>query len=186
MPERLIDAATALFAERGFEATSVQDVVTAAGVTKGAMYHYFTSKDDLLYEIYHRLLTLQAAHLEEFLAANGPADERLHAAAVDVVETSADHFDAFVVYLRSAHLLDVERQRVVRTERRRYHDRFRLLVEQGQTAQVFRRDVSPDLAVHAFFGAAHAIPTWFHADGPLSLADIAGQLADLLLAALRA
>ena len=45
--ERLLNVATRLFARHGFESTSVQDIVDAAGVTKGAMYHYYGSKDDL-------------------------------------------------------------------------------------------------------------------------------------------
>ena len=56
LPDRLLAVATRMFAEKGFGNTSVQEIVEAAGVTKGAMYHYFGSKDDLLYEIYHRLL----------------------------------------------------------------------------------------------------------------------------------
>ena len=47
VPQRLLAAATRLFAERGYDRTSVQEIVEAAGVTKGALYHYFGSKDDL-------------------------------------------------------------------------------------------------------------------------------------------
>ncbi len=45
-------AAVELFATQGYANTSVQQIVEAAGVTKGAMYHYFESKDDLLFGIY--------------------------------------------------------------------------------------------------------------------------------------
>src|SRR5258708_26473757 len=69
--ERLLNVATRLFARHGFEGTSVQDIVDAAGVTKGAMYHYYGSKDDLLYEVYHQVLTMQTSHLEDIAA--GPA-----------------------------------------------------------------------------------------------------------------
>ena len=51
MEERIIAAAVTLFAERGFDATAVQQIVDRAEVTKGALYHYFDSKDELLYEI---------------------------------------------------------------------------------------------------------------------------------------
>jgi AcrR family transcriptional regulator len=54
---RLLEAAVSLFAEKGFDATSVQEIVERAQVTKGAMYHYFRSKDDLLYAIYHGLIS---------------------------------------------------------------------------------------------------------------------------------
>ena len=63
MEERIIAAAVTLFAERGFDGTAVQQIVDRAEVTKGALYHYFDSKDDLLYEIYHRLLGLQTERL---------------------------------------------------------------------------------------------------------------------------
>ena len=71
LPERLLAVATRLFAEKGFEGTSVQEIVAAAGVTKGAMYHYFASKDDLLYEIYHRLLVMQTNRLQQFAGGEG-------------------------------------------------------------------------------------------------------------------
>ena len=62
------NAAVELFATQGYAKTSVQQIVTAAGVTKGAMYHYFTSKDDLLFGIYDQLLTMQKAHLDALIA----------------------------------------------------------------------------------------------------------------------
>ncbi len=63
VPQRLLAVATRLFAERGYDRTSVQEIVEAAGVTKGALYHYFGSKDDLLHEVYARMLRLQQQRL---------------------------------------------------------------------------------------------------------------------------
>ena len=76
--QRLLSAATRLFAARGFEGTSVQEIVSAAGVTKGAMYHYFDSKDDLLKEIYGRVLRLQMDRLFTIADGPGPVAERLY------------------------------------------------------------------------------------------------------------
>ena len=64
VPQRLLAAATRLFAERGYDRTSVQEIVEAAGVTKGALYHYFGSKDDLLHEVYARVLRVQQERLD--------------------------------------------------------------------------------------------------------------------------
>ena len=89
--ERLLSVATRLFARHGFESTSVQDIVDAAGVTKGAMYHYYGSKDDLLYEVYHQVLSMQTSHLDEIAAGPGTAEERLRAAAAALVQTSLDN-----------------------------------------------------------------------------------------------
>ena len=182
--ERLIAAATRLFAEHGYESTSVQDVVSAAGVTKGAMYHYFDSKDALLYEIYHRLLAMQAAQLDRIAAGPGSAGQRLRLAAVDVVETTAANLDEAIVFFRSQHLLAADKQKLVRGERRRYHERFRDLVVEGQRTGEFRAHADPDLVVSYFFGSVHHLGTWFHPSGPLTATAVGESYADLLLSGL--
>ncbi|MGW6507380.1 helix-turn-helix domain-containing protein, partial [Streptomyces niveus] len=85
VPQRLLAAATRLFAEQGYGSTSVQEIVEAAGVTKGALYHYFGSKEDLLQEVYARVLRLQQERLDAFADADEPVERRLRAAAADVV-----------------------------------------------------------------------------------------------------
>lgn len=182
--ERLIAAATRLFAGDGYEATTVQDVVAAAGVTKGAMYHYFDSKDALLYEIYHRLLAMQSTRLEQIAAGPGDPGRRLRLAAVDVVETTVAHLDDAIVFLRSQHLLAADKQKLVRAERRRYHERFRDLVVEGQQSGVFRADADADLVVSFFFGAVHQLGTWFHPGGPLTATALGESYVDLLLSGL--
>ena len=91
---RVLDAAVELFAEQGFDATSVQEVVERARVTKGAMYHYFRSKDDLLYEIYHDLITVQLAGMDRIMAAGGPAPDTLRAIIVDLIVTTTARLGA--------------------------------------------------------------------------------------------
>jgi AcrR family transcriptional regulator len=185
VPQRLVTAATRLFAEQGFESTSVQQIVDAAGVTKGAMYHYFDSKDDLLYEIYARVLRVQTARMERAADSTEPVPRRLHAVASDVVATTAANLDDTVIFFRSMHLLHPDKQAEVRAERRRYHERVRRLIEEGQRDGVFRSDKSAELVVDFFFGAVHHLGTWFHQDGELSGEQVGEHFADLLLDALR-
>ncbi len=184
--ERLLHVATRLFARHGFEGTSVQDIVDAAGVTKGAMYHYYDSKDDLLYEVYHQLLTMQISHLEEIAAGAGSPEQRLRAAAADVVKTSLDNLDDMIVFFRSLHLLPEDKQAQVRSERRYYHDRFRALVDEGVAAGTFRGDVPPDIVVHYFLSVVNQLGSWFHPDGSLSATQVGQLFTDLLIGGLRA
>ncbi|MBS2961926.1 TetR family transcriptional regulator [Actinocrinis puniceicyclus] len=184
--ERLLAASLRLFAAQGVEGTSVQEIVAAAGVTKGAMYHYFASKDDLLYEIYHRLLSRQTERLNAIADGPGSARERVRAAAADVVESTLDSIDEAIVSFRSVHMLPNPQRAQVRAERRRYHERFRELVEEGQRDGAFRDDVPADLAVHFFFGSVNQLGTWYHRDGGLTRQQIAEQYARLFLAGLGA
>ncbi|MEU8802023.1 TetR/AcrR family transcriptional regulator [Spirillospora sp. NPDC048819] len=185
LPDRLLAVATRMFADKGFENTSVQEIVGAAGVTKGAMYHYFGSKDDLLYEIYHRLIGLQMSRLEQIADGPGTAEERLRAAAVDVLDTSFRYLDDFTVFFRSTHLLPRDRREAVRAERRRYHERFRGLVEEGQREGTFRDRTPADIAVHFFFGTVHQIGTWYRPGGRLEPAAISEHYVDLFLNGLK-
>jgi AcrR family transcriptional regulator len=185
VPQRLLSVATRLFAEQGFESTSVQQIVDAAGVTKGAMYHYFGSKDDLLYEIYARVLRVQTTRMETEADSSQPVAQRLHAVASDVVATTAANLDDTVIFFRSMHLLHPDKQAEVRAERRRYHERVCRLIEEGQADGTFRSDKSAELVVDFFFGAVHHLGTWFHRDGALTGEQVGAHFADLLLDSLR-
>ncbi len=182
VPQRLLRVATRLFAEKGFETTSVQEIVDAAGVTKGAMYHYFDSKDDLLYEIYVRLLRAQLANLEKIVTSEAPVQGRLRALARDVVYTTLQHVESARIFLRSMHLLDPEKLAQVREERRKYGARFVELVEEGQRDGTFRPGgATPDLRLYYFIGAVHYLTVWYRPNGSASADEIADRFADMLL-----
>lgn len=185
VPQRLLEVARQLFAEQGFERTSVQDVVSAAGVTKGAMYHYFDSKDDLLAAIYARVLRLQMDRLETFVSVDAPVEKRVFDAAADVVVTTIEHLDSTTVYFRSLHQLSPQKQEEVRRERRRYHDIFRAMVAEGQQAGVFRSDLSADLVVDYFFGSVHHLPTWWKPSRAMDAKTVGRTFATLLIDGLR-
>ncbi|MFP8941444.1 TetR/AcrR family transcriptional regulator [Streptomyces fenghuangensis] len=185
VPQRLLAAATRLFADRGYDRTSVQEIVEAAGVTKGALYHYFGSKDDLLHEIYGRVLRLQQERLDAFASSKAPVEQRLRDAAADVVVTTIDNLDDASIFFRSMHQLSEDKQKQVRAERRRYHERFRALIEEGQKAGVFSTATPADLVVDYHFGSVHHLSTWYRPGGRMTPQEVADHLADLLLRALR-
>ncbi len=179
-------AAVDLFARFGFANTSVQQIVDVAGVTKGAMYHYFRSKDDLLFGIYEHLLTLQGEHLEAIVSTDDTTAQKLRAACVDVIETSIEFLDEGTVFFRSAHMLPVEKQLEVKQRRRDYNDRFAALVEAGQREGIYRTDIPRAVLVANFFSDLHYLPQWYSADGPEDGSLIAAQLTDLFLAGISA
>jgi AcrR family transcriptional regulator len=149
------------------------------------MYHYYASKDDLLQQIYTRLLLVQAQRLADIAEADGPVEERLRAAAADVVVSTLDHLDDAMVSFRSMHMLPPDRQAQVRADRRRYHERFRALIEEGQVEGVFRADLAADLVTHQFFGGVHHLGSWYRADGELTPQAIGASFAELLLRSLQ-
>jgi AcrR family transcriptional regulator len=71
---RILDAARELFASRGWAATSVDEVVRSAGVTKGALYHHFRDKTDLLRAVYEEQ---EQTSIERLLGSVGTSDDPL-------------------------------------------------------------------------------------------------------------
>ena len=127
------------------------------------------------------MLRLQTDRLNAIAARTAPVRERLAEAAADVVVTSIQNLDDTKIFFRSMHQLSPEKQKAVRAERRRYHETFRSLVEEGQRDGHFRPEPRPDLVVDFFFGSVHHLGTWYHADGPLAAEQVAAEFSDLLL-----
>lgn len=183
--EDVTRAAVELFATQGYANTSVQQIVEAAGVTKGAMYHYFESKDDLLFGIYESLLSLQKAHLDEIIARGGEIEDVLRAVCVDVLETSIEHIAEGAVFFRSMNMLSAPRQQEVTRRRRVYNDEFAALIESGQRKGLYRDDIPVALLVAHFFSDVHYLSHWYSPEGPEGKTLIAEQITDLFLSSLR-
>ncbi len=185
MEERIIAAAVTLFAERGFDGTAVQQIVDRAEVTKGALYHYFDSKDDLLYEIYRSLIGVQNADLDAIVERGLPAAETVRAILVDVVTTTANRLPEAVVFFREAHKLDDKRMVAYRADRRRYHESFRKVIADGQAAGEFATLVPAETVVQIAMGVVNQLPVWYRAGGPKTPEQLGNEIADFVLAALR-
>lgn len=185
VPERVLLAATRLFAEHGYENTSVQQIVEAAGVTKGALYHYFSGKDELLAGTYARLLDLQSAYLEEYAALPASATERMRLVAASLARTILEHLDSAIVFQRSLHLLSDPSRAAFREQRRDYRRTFERILHEGIEAREFRADLPVDLAGYSFFGAVGYLTVWYSPDGPRTVDEIVEGYTDLFMAALR-
>lgn len=179
--EQVMQAALDLFSTQGYTNTSVQQIVAAAGVTKGAMYHYFTSKDDLLFAIYERLLNLQKRRLDEITADGGPAAAVLRAVCEDVIVTSIDFLPEGTVFFRSMHMLTPERLKEVKRRRREYHDQVAELVERGRAEGAFRTDIPVHILIAHFYADVHYLSHWYSPTGPEDKYEVATQLTDLFL-----
>ena len=186
IPEKLRRVSVELFAEHGYAQTSVQQIVDAAGVTKGALYHYFTSKDDLLFDIYDRLLSMQREHLDAIVARGLDAEQTIRLVCEDVIVTSIEGLADGAVFFRSQHMLSEKRQREVKQRRRDYNDAFEDILDRGRAAGVFRTDIPPAILIANFFSDVHYLAQWYSPGGSLTKQQVASELTDLYLAGLLA
>jgi AcrR family transcriptional regulator len=90
---RILDEATALFVERGYAGTSIRDISERLGMTKGALYYHFSSKEELLYAIVTPLLSGLRAFIDHLRGAGTVRAEQ--------VRELVDLFDANASLVRS-------------------------------------------------------------------------------------
>jgi AcrR family transcriptional regulator len=185
IPEKLMRVSVELFATQGYAQTSVQQIVDAAGVTKGALYHYFSSKDDLLFDIYDRLLSLQRERLDAIVARGLPTAETMRLICEDVLVTSIEGIHEGTVFFRSQHMLSAARQKEVKRRRRDYNDAFEAILVRGQTEGVFRDDMPAAVLIANFFSDPHYLAQWYSPGGAEPKEQVAAQLTELYLAGLR-
>ncbi|MBC2591768.1 TetR family transcriptional regulator [Rhodococcus sp. PSBB066] len=181
--ETILAAATALFGDLDYPATSIRDIARAVDMLPGSIYAYVESKEAILYEIVSTGIDRFVSAVESIDPATAP-DERLEQAIrahIDIVAENPQR--ALVVFHQWRYLGDESRAQVI-AARRRYEEFFRTTIREGAETQVFRPDLDVRYATLTVLGALNWAPEWIHADDP-ARADSGRKLADILLAGLR-
>ncbi len=187
LQRRLAAAAVELFYRQGALATSVRQITEACGLTPGALYNHFDSKDQLLYvvvrDIHLRLETVLAAAQQA--VADDPVAE-LSAIIKVYVARHSDHQQTARVANREFALLTGERYDEVVAIRRRLRDRVVDVLLDGQKKQVFDlvggddRTAAVLTAIPILDMCVH-ISEWFHEHRPLTHADLEARYIGLAL-----
>src|SRR4051794_4500438 len=177
------EAASALFRERGYAATSVRDIAQALNLQGGSLYAHMASKEDVLWSIVTRAADRFNAEVGPIAVSNASPVDRLRAmirAHVGVV-TSIQKDAA--VFLHEWRFLSAERRAQMSARRDAYEALFRETISDGVARGEFRK-VDARLTTMAILSALNGIPTWYRPTGALTADQIADQHAELFLHAL--
>ena len=174
--DSLLDVAVAVFNERGYDATSMEELATRLGVTKSAIYHHVSSKVELLRLALDRALDALFAVTEEPGATSGAAIDRLEHVVRGSVRVLAAELPFVTLLLRVRGNSPVEQEALQR--RRRFDRVVTDLVRAAEEEGDVRPDVDPAITSRLLFGTVNSLTEWYRPDGGLS----ADELADALVA----
>jgi AcrR family transcriptional regulator len=183
---RILAAAVDLFADHGYDATSVSQVISRAGVAKGGFYHHFASKDELLIAVYGELINRQVDGMDRILAERRSPAETLRLLIADLVETTAASAREALVFSRELSQLGNHRIVQMRGRRQKYHNAMIKLVREAQERGQFSAVASPEIITFTIFGVINEMPRWYRPAGRMRPEQIASEIADLVLAGLHA
>jgi AcrR family transcriptional regulator len=154
---QILDAATRVFARKGFHGCRVGDIAKEAGVAYGLMYHYFSSKDELLETIFRDTWTQMVARIQEVEDAGVPAREQVRRVAALILRTWIRDPDLIRVLVR-----EITRSPHLQEEVDEIGHAFAALeriVRGGQERGELRADLEPRVAAYVFYGALEEILT---------------------------
>jgi AcrR family transcriptional regulator len=179
--EAIVEQAARLFARRGFDGSSVADLAAACKTSKSLIYHYYPSKEDILYAVMASHIDQLVADVDAVLMRGGGAAAQLDA----LLHAFMDHYvgaaDRQKVLLNELDSLPAEQRATVVAKQRRVID----------AAQALLVALDPELGLDPMraraktmllFGMINWTHTWYDPDGPIPPA----QIADMALAMVQA
>lgn len=181
--DELLDVVSRVFLERGYDATSMEDLARATGRTKSSIYHHVTSKEQLLALAVGKAVDALFAVLDEPASTTGPAVDRLE----HVVRRSAQVLVALLPYvtllLRVRGNTDAERDALSR--RRAFDRRLSALVREAMAEGDVRGDLDPRLVTRLLFGMVNSVTEWYRPGGAHGRQEVEDALVAVAFAGLR-
>jgi len=176
----ILDSAAAVFAKRGMEHASMAQIASENNVSKALLYHYYPSKELLIFDIGRTHLVELEAAIQAADRPNLPPAERLKHLVTAVLENYRNAASYQQVLLNGMSSLSGEqRAELQQIERRIVHSFAGILREINPEIERNRPLLTP--VTMSLFGMLNWLYTWFRPNGPISREDYAELVTQLLL-----
>jgi len=182
--DQVLESATRLFTEKGYEAASVRDLAAELEIRPSSLYHHFPGKQHILFAICMRMQTDFNAQVMPELVANRPPDEAVASAVRRHVLFGHRRKGEVLVNIRERRSLPAEQLAHVNGLRREYRDTMARVIELGCEQGLFRVG-DPKLAAMTIVDMINGLPQWFSPRDEQDLERMADLYARAALALLR-
>ena len=170
--DTILGAAAQIFSEKGFHASSMQDIAEAVSLQKASLYHHVASKQEILLALLDQALDLLIERLSEVAEKQLAPEEKLRQAMISYLAALTQHRDLAAILLLEHRNLEPQLRSRHIPRRNRFEAIWRGLIQEGIEAEKFSC-VDPGLAARALLGVMNWTITWYRPDGPLSVEEIA-------------
>jgi len=186
----ILQAATEVFAEQGFAAVTVAEIADRAGIGKGTVYEYFSSKDELLFAVFEWMNQRIFERFEELLAEGGTTPERLRRMLDIASEVTCEQVDMQAVVLdfwaASRGTKSEERYNQSCLETFRSYRRLAAdVIREGQAAGDLNPDIDPEATAVMMVAAIDGLGVQIFFDRELDASAITANFAELILTGLK-
>ena len=176
----IIQAAAQIFRQKGFHATSMQEIADAVNLQKSSLYHHVPSKQDILLAILDQALDLLIADMQSVVESDLAPEDKLRRAVHVYVDRLTEDADLATVLLMEHRSLEPDLKGGHIERRDRYEALWRQLIEEGMQQNVFRQ-MDSKVAGFALLGVQNWMLTWYRTEGGMQAADLADLFVDVFL-----
>ncbi len=179
--QEILRTAARLFQQRGYDATSMNDVAAALKLSKGGLYHHFQSKDEILFEIMNHAMEITEDRVLAPVRGIADPEARLRALIrlhIEVVLSPQDR--EITVMLHENHPLPPALRRRINTRKKDYIHFVEDLMSEVQRVRQGKGAVSPRAAAFALLGMINWIYQWYKPEGNLQTYNLVPQFTELV------
>lgn len=176
---QVLQTAADLFRERGYRATTLDDLAARLGMSKASLYTYVRSKEELLAAISRETIGEFRREMDRVLRSDLGPDEKLRRIVRRHVEFVIGRRSFLTVFFSEEANLPPRLARALAAQKDRYDKALERLVAEGVRAGVFR-DLEPRLVVFGLLGMLNWLYKWYRPTGSWGAEEIAGTFVDLL------
>lgn len=167
-----------LFAYRGYHSTSMREIARELGMNQSSLYHYFASKQDILFTLMNDAMDDVLAILEEISSTDLLPEDRLNRVLSFYTQYYAGDQERLILLINEMNSLNEEYRSILVGKQRRYVQLIKSILEE-LAAQGKIKQIDPAIATFAFFGMVHYTIKWYHKDGPVSLDQLANAFVEI-------
>lgn len=185
MKEKIIEKAIELFEKKGFSTTSIQDIVDELGVTKGSFYYYFSSKEQLLMDIYNEYITNLLDRQTKIIANKtlSPKEQLIEIIRL-LIDDLIENGPRARIYFREMRHLSENHINTIKKIRKQFRKNIEMVIKTGEEQGVFKNQLPADILAFALLGLTNWSYNWYTPAGEIPPDQLVKIYSELLLTGL--
>ncbi|MDQ0350742.1 AcrR family transcriptional regulator [Alkalibacillus filiformis] len=180
LKDKIIQSSLVLFSEKGFHGVSVKDIVEYCGTSKGGFYHYFNSKDELLYVIHDLFISYVLNEANRAKKRHKRPMYQLHEILHSFVRVFDLYNEHISVFYQENKYLKAEYEDKIKSKRDQFKQIVIEVIQEGQNEGEIRKELPTIITGMSILGMVNWTYKWYKRDGDLSIDDIAEVYIDIL------
>lgn len=180
----ILKAARQLFYEKSYEAASTREISARVGISKAALYHHFRNKEEILFRICLEAADELVGNMRRAIARNvasgKPLKEQLTDILIEYLRTYLKNENFNKILFHDMEYLPEDKKRIILDKEKENVHQLRAFLISLMDQGLIRR-INPTVMTFSLISSLHWLYFWYNPEGPLSLEDVAQEIADLFL-----